>query len=136
MTQFSGIRCRGEQGCNPLLTHNCIGGLFRFASERCGRAETPKGFDTVRNSSFLAPSAHPPLASSMQSKNNCGRFLNSRSCLCLPITFKICSGFSKISERRSSAIRFVHLRSDALRNTNESGRWRNRWRMTVRDSYR
>ena len=136
MTQFSGIHCRGEQGCNPPLTHSCIGGSFQFASERCGRTETPKGFDTVRNCPFLTPGAHTPLANSMQSRNNCGRCVKSRSCLCLLITFKMCSGFSKISERRSLAIRFVHdLRSDAVRNTNEGSRWRNRWRLTVRDSH-
>ena len=40
-TQFSGnCRC-GEQGLKPPLTYSCIGGLFRFASERRARAETP-----------------------------------------------------------------------------------------------
>ena len=132
LTRFSGSHYRGKQGCKPPLTHSCIGGLFRVASEWCGRAETPKGFDTVRNCSFRTPNAHSPLANSMQSRNNCGRCLKSRSCLCLRITFKTCSGSSKISGRPSSAIRFVHLGSDALRNINEG----NRWRLTVRDSYR
>ena len=104
LTQFSGNLRRGEQDCNPPLTHNRIGGLFRFTSEWCGRAETPEGFDTVRNFSFLTPSAHSPLASSMQSKNNCDRCVKSRSCLHLLITFKsvrMRSGSSKISGRQS-----------------------------------
>ena len=138
LTRFPGIRCRREQGCNPPLTHSRIGGLFRFASEWCSGAETPKRFDTVRNCSFLTPSAHPPLASLMQSRKNCGRCVKSRSCLCPLITsksVKMCSGFSKISERQSSVIRFVHdLEPDALLNTNGDSRWRNRWRLTVMDS--
>ena len=103
LTQFSGSHYCGKQDYNPPLIRSRIGGSLRFASEWCGRAETPEGSDTVRNSSSLTPSAHPPLASSMQSGNNCSCVKN-RSCFGLPITFKpvkVCSGFSKISERQS-----------------------------------
>ena len=41
LTQFSGIRCRGQQGCKPPLAYNGIGGTFRFASKWRTRAETP-----------------------------------------------------------------------------------------------
>ena len=40
-TQFSGNFRSEEQGVKPPLTYSCIGGLFRFASERRARAETP-----------------------------------------------------------------------------------------------
>ena len=40
-TQFSGNCRSGEQGLKPPLTYSCIGELFRFASERRARAETP-----------------------------------------------------------------------------------------------
>ena len=42
LTQFSGNCCSGEQGLKPPLTYSCVGGLFRFASERRGRPETPR----------------------------------------------------------------------------------------------
>ena len=65
LTQFSGSRCCGKQDYNPPLIRSHIGGLFRFASEWCGRAKTPEKSDTVRNCSSLTPGAHSPLASSM-----------------------------------------------------------------------
>ena len=40
-TQFSGNFRSGEQGLEPPLKYSCIRGLFRFASERRARAETP-----------------------------------------------------------------------------------------------
>ena len=104
LTQFSGSRCRGKQDYNPPLIRSHIRGLFRLASEWCGRAKTPDGSDTVRNCSSLTPSAHSPLASSMQSGSNCGRCVKSRSRFGLLITFKTmksCSGYSKTSERQS-----------------------------------
>ena len=41
LTQFSGNCRSGEQDLKPPLTYSCIGELFRFASERRARAETP-----------------------------------------------------------------------------------------------
>ena len=40
-TQFSGNCRSGEQGLKPPLTYSRIGRLFRFASKRRARAETP-----------------------------------------------------------------------------------------------
>ena len=41
-TQLSGNCRNGEQGLKSPFTYSCIGKLFRFASERRGRAETPR----------------------------------------------------------------------------------------------
>ena len=41
-TQISGNFGSGEQSLKSPLTYSCIGKLFRFASERRGRAETPR----------------------------------------------------------------------------------------------
>ena len=111
-TQLPGNFRSGEQGLKPPLTYSCIGGLFQFASEQRARAETPSRFDTVRGPySSFTPRAHFLLASSMAWRNNCGCFLRSRGCFCLLMAskpVKIHFGFSKISKRRSSTIRFVH----------------------------
>ena len=41
-TQFSGNFRSGEQDLKPPLAYSCIGGLFRFASKRRARSETPR----------------------------------------------------------------------------------------------
>ena len=77
-TRFSGNHRRGEQALEPPLTHSCTRKLFRFMSERLGRAERSRRFDTVRHYSSFTPCAHSPLESSRPSGNNCRCFPRSR----------------------------------------------------------
>ena len=110
--------------------------MFQLASEQRDTAKAPKGSDRVRHRSPFTPSTHLLSASSIRSRKNCCRFLKSRGCLSLLITsksVKVCPSSSKISERRSSAIRFVHdFKPDVFLDINEDSRWR----LKIRDSDR
>ena len=84
-----------------------------FDSRPSDVAERRRRDDLIRcgATSILYSRVHFLLASSIPLRNNCGCFPRSLGCFCL-LTMskpgKMHSGFSKISKRQSSTIRFVH----------------------------
>ena len=113
----------------------------RFDTRPSNVAEQRRRNDLIRYATVLPflPSAHFLAASSMLSRNNCD-CPKGRSCLCLLVTPKPMGAppsSSKPSKRQFSTIRFVHdLKPDALPNIDWDNRWRNVWRLTIRDSDR
>ena len=76
-----------------------------------GNKGAGKNFWGMLQSSFVSSSADFLLASSMASRENCGRYLRTwghNEFLMMVMARRMRLGFSKIYKRRSSAIRFVH----------------------------